>query len=403
MPKISWIAAAVTIAGLAGIPLVTGGVITAAATAAAVPAQIWVSPDGADSAAGTQGRQLRTLQQALNEAGPGTTIHLQPGVYSQNVITRTDGTPRQRIVIRGPSSGTATLFGTGHVVAIRNSYYTLEGFSVDGQQAIESEYPVPSWPGTEAGVAAFKSAVRDLAVNDKLVYIDSGSPAAGVTGTVINHMTLTGAGGECVRIRDNATRNVIENSVIRYCGMYPQPAQGEFTYHNGEGVYIGTSPKSTELANSADDRSSGNVVRDDTITTYGSECFDVKENAHGNTLAGSTCSANEEPAADSGSDIELRGYSNTVIGNRVGTSAGFGLKVASDTRGEDLGHNSMTGNVFTSDSGGALLDRSTARFGRICGNTVQSGSIGDFGRFGGWSRNCPAGSQPATAAENTGR
>jgi hypothetical protein len=392
------IASAVTAAVLASAALLPAGHAVAAS-----PAVLWVSPSGSDSATGTQAWPLRTLQQALDEAGPGTRIHLQAGSYSQDVTTRTDGTASQRIVIQGPSSGTATLSGTGHIVAIRNSYYTLEGFTIDGQPAIESIYPVATWPDTASGMASFKSQVSPLARNDKLIYIDSGSAAAGVTGTVVNHMTLTGSGGECVRIRNGATRNLIENSVIRYCGMYPDSAAGAFPYHNGEGVYIGTSPKSTGLADAADDESSGNVVRDDIITTYAAECFDVKENAHGNTLSGSTCAGNEEPSSDGGSDIELRGYLNTITGDQIGASTGYGIKVGSDTPSEDLGRNTLMGNTFTGESGGALSDRSTARFGRVCGNVVQSGGIGDFTRFPRYSGACPARGQPAAAAVKAGR
>ena len=91
-------------------------------------------------------------------------------------------------------------------------------------------------------IGKFKTSIASLVSNDRLIYVDSGSRLAGVTGTIIDHMTLTGAGGECVRIRDDATNNIVENSTIMYCGMYPQVIAGKFAYHNGEGVYIGTSP-----------------------------------------------------------------------------------------------------------------------------------------------------------------
>jgi hypothetical protein len=361
-----------------------------AAASAAAPTIIYVNPgSGVDSGPGTQADPLRTIQQAMNRAGPGTTIHLAAGSYDENVTTRTNGLPGARITVQGPTPGTATLYGTVHAMDIQNSYYTLKDFSIDGQQKIEARYPVSTWPTTTARVAAFDATVAPLAVNDRLVYIDSGSATTGVTGTIIKSMTLTGAGGECVRIRNNATGNVVQDSVIRYCGMYPVPEPGMYTYHNGEGVYIGTSPKSTGLVNSQDDESSGNLVTYDTITTYGTECLDVKENAHGNTLSDSVCMDNTEPTQYLGSDVELRGYANTVSANQVSTSLGYGLKIASDTPAEDLNRNIITGNTFVNQPAGALYDRSKAPAGQVCGNTVGAGStLGDFSKLPGWSAAC---------------
>jgi Protein of unknown function (DUF1565) len=386
MRTISRMFVPVAVAALAALAVAGGPT----AASAAAPATIYVnSARGADSGPGTQADPLRTIQQAMNRAGPGTVIHLAAGGYDENVTTRTSGRPGARITVEGPASGTATLYGTVRAMDIRNSYYTLADFSIDGQQKIEARYPVSTWPTTTARVGAFDATVAPLAVNDRLVYIDSGSATTGVTGTIIEKMTLTGAGGECVRIRNNATGNVVQNSVIRYCGMYPVPQPGQYTYHNGEGVYIGTSPKTTGLVNSRDDQSSGNLVANDTITTYGTECFDVKENAHSNTLTDSRCMDNTEPSRYQGSNVELRGYANTVSGNQVSTSLGYGLKIASDTRAEDLNRNIITDNTFASQPAGALHDRSRAPAGQVCGNAVGAGStLGDFSELPGWSARC---------------
>src|SRR5438270_5957889 len=106
--RIAICAAAAALAAVA-VPAVALGM------AAAAPAALYVNPvTGSDRAPGTLLAPLLTIQQALNEAGPGTVIHLAGGTYSQNVATRTDGTASQPIVIQGPSAGTATLFGTSH-------------------------------------------------------------------------------------------------------------------------------------------------------------------------------------------------------------------------------------------------------------------------------------------------
>ena len=108
-------------------------------------------------------------------------------------------------------------------------------------------------------------------------------------------MFLNGAGGECVRLRNNAHDNVITDSVIQYCGMYGKgDGDDRAEYHNGEGVYIGTSPKSDDQPMHDNDTSSHNVVTRNIIRTFGSECFNIKENAHDNVFEDNVCSGNAE-------------------------------------------------------------------------------------------------------------
>jgi Protein of unknown function (DUF1565) len=394
MHRISVISAAVAAAAMSLAALVALTVASAVITVSTV--NLYVNPvQGSAKAAGTQAAPLRTIQQAMDRARPGTVIHLAAGTYSENVVTRVDGLPGARIVVEGPASGQATLFGTSHVVAIKNSYYTLRGFAIDGQEQVENRYRPSAWPTQMLQIGEFKASVASLVSNDRLIYIDSGSALTGVTGTIIDRMTLTGAGGECIRIRDDSTNNIVENSTIRYCGMYPQDTAGIFTYHNGEGVYIGTSPKSIMLPGYQDDQSSGNLVTGDTITTYASECFDVKENSYRNVLSDSRCADNTEPVQDQGSNVELRGYANTVENDQLSTSAGYGLKIIADSAAEDLGRNNVMTNTFSGQPAGALYDKSGAPPGRACGNVVAPGSNpGDFTDHSIWLSPC-ASARPA--------
>ena len=131
-------------------------------------------------------------------------------------------------------------------------------------------------------------------------------------------MFLNGAGGECVRLRNNAHGNTIVDSVIQYCGMYGKgDGEERAEYHNGEGVYIGTSPESDDQPMSDNDTSSNNVVARNIIRTFGSECFNVKENAHDNVFEDNVCSGNAESAEFEGSNVELRGYANVVRNNEI--------------------------------------------------------------------------------------
>ena len=127
-------------------------------------------------------------------------------------------------------------------------------------------------------------------------------------------MFLTGSGGECVRFRNQTANGLVVNSVIQWCGMLGLGVEpDQYKYHNAEGVYIGTSPKSTTQPFYLNDTSNNIVVKDSTINTFGSECFEVKENAHHNRMENVDCGYNDEPLANQGSNVELRGDHNTVV------------------------------------------------------------------------------------------
>ena len=134
------------------------------------------------------------------------------------------------------------LYGTGRVFSIDHSWITLDGFTIDGQEQL-ADVPFPTdlrrsdackrRPGPGRGRPA-RLHRRRRAVAD-------------ITGITIINMFLNGAGGECVRLRNNAHDNLITDSVIQYCGMYGKgDGDDRATYHNGEGVYIGTSPESDD-------------------------------------------------------------------------------------------------------------------------------------------------------------
>jgi hypothetical protein len=343
--------------------------------------RIFVNPKASADGTGSSAAPLRTIQAALDRAGPGAVIHLEAGTYPAGGSTRHDGTANHPITIVGPAAGedptmatpagspTATVYGSGHVLNISNSYYRVEGFTINGQPALAGRIPAARWPaGSATAAQRFKVASASVVVNSRLIYIDGGAHRRGVVGTSVYRMTLTGAGGECLRVRSNAAQTSIIDSRIQWCGMFPVPQADGDDYHNGEGVYIGTSPKTVSLANHLDDRTSGTYVSADLIQTFGTECLDVKENSFGNVLTKSVCENNAEPTADYGSNLELRGWRNRITDNTIRASAGFGVKLESDRPGEDLGQNVITGNTLSGQAGAPLFDRSTAHQGPMCDN-----------------------------------
>jgi hypothetical protein len=186
-------------------------------------------------------------------------------------------------------------------------------------------------------------------------------------------------GGECIRLRNNAHDNVIADSVIQYCGLFGKKSDdgGRFEFHNGEGVYIGTSPKSDGQPMAENDTSSGNRVTGNIIRTFGSECFNVKENAHDNVFENNKCSGNVESTEFDGSNIELRGHDNIVRNNTISGSEGVSIKIKSDGEEYDKGGNVVEGNQISDVSGDAFQVESDAQQGQMCGNQVQSASLGE--------------------------
>jgi hypothetical protein len=338
--------------------------------------QLHVSPSGRDSNDGSAAAPLATIQAALEKATPGTVVNLAPGVYHEQPVTVRDGAPGAPITIKGPETGTdrsgryqAVLYGTGRIFNIDHSHITLDGFTIDGQEQLAT---VP-YPADLRTIDTFKQSVQDRVEDGRLIYIGSDEKSRDLTGITITNMFLNGAGGECVRLRNNAHGNTITDSVIQYCGMYGKgDDEDRAEYHNGEGVYIGTSPKSDDQPMHDNDTSSKNVVSRNVIRTFGSECFNIKENAHDNVFEDNACSANAESSEFEGSNVELRGYLNVVRNNQISDSAGYTIKIQSDGKKYDKGGNVVENNRLSGSAGATFKIKSDATQGRFCGNDVAA-------------------------------
>jgi hypothetical protein len=308
---------------------------------------------------------------------PGTTINIAPGTYYEELATVRDGLPNAPITLKGPETGKdrsgryqATVFGASRVVNIDNDYITLDGFTVDGQENLANT----PYPTDLAGIDAFKTSVQAQVSDSRLVYLGSADDVRDVTGVTIRNMFLNGGGGECVRLRNNSHGNTITDSVVQYCGMYGKGDNDKdrTEFHNGEGIYIGTSPKSDDQPMYENDGSSENTISNNVIRTFGSECLNVKENAHDNVFEGNVCSDNVESSDFDGSNIELRGFSNIVRNNVVRDSAGYGIKIQSDEDEYDKGGNALENNRISGSAAEPLKIKSISAQGQICGNVMTA-------------------------------
>ncbi len=170
-------------------------------------------------------------------------------------------------------------------------------------------------------------------------------------------------------MHNDANHNEISNSMIEDCGRLGEGNDvSSYKYHHGEGIYLGTSPSDTSQPMAADDATSYDVITGNHIETFGSECVDIKENAHDNVVSSNLCAFDDEPATFDGSNLEIRGYNNTVSNNLVSASRGYGLKLGTDTPAYNGHGNVIIANSFSSDASVAVLNKVSGSQGQTCAN-----------------------------------
>ena len=318
----------------------------------------YVDPDnGDDAAAGSSGSPLETIQEALERAQPGNTIHLDSGEYRQDVRTVRDGTASAPITITGPKDAVVTGGGRGRIVEVNHDNHVFQGFTINGLHGNEN---------------------RASGYRDKLLYAIGTEARDGVTGLKVMGMTLKNAGGECVRLRYFAQDNEIAGNTISDCGVYDFRFGGGGK--NGEGVYIGTAPEQwgengapTDHADKSDD----NHVHDNDIETNGNECVDIKESSSGNLVEDNTCTGQRDPNS---AGLDSRGSGNSFVGNTVYGNTGAGIRFGGDkdTDGTD---NDAYGNVIRDNKAGGIKFMAKPQ-GKVCGNTMSGNnggnSVGEF-------------------------
>lgn len=226
-------------------------------TAASFPAlgeahpSLWVSAS-ASGGDGSEQRPFGTIADALAKAGPGDVVLVGPGEYHGAIHSIRAGQAERPIRLIG--NGAKLIgdgFDEGRLLEITHDYITLERFELTGA--------------------------------DKLVWVQQ------ARGVRILGNTLSGAGGECVRINYMATYNEVGGNTISDCGKvnFTYPAGN---HKNGEGIYLGTAPEQTAAKNPTPDpdTTSFNWIHDNTVQTR-AECVDIKEAATANLVQANRC------------------------------------------------------------------------------------------------------------------
>lgn len=335
----------------------------------------YVSPDGRDSNAGTSDQTAwKTIQHALALAGPGATVRLAPGTYAEDLVSQRSGSADAPITITGPASAVLKGNGAARVFVITHDYLVLDGFTIDGRHG--------------------------NAYRDKLVYVLGTQPRRGVTGLAIRNMTLSNAGGECIRLRYFARGNQISHNRIGPCGRddFPRGTWGG-RGKNGEGIYIGTAPEQRGDGKNPTrdaDASLGNWIHHNVINTEGNECVDIKEAATANIVEYNDCTGQRDPNS---AGFDSRGSGNIFRYNVAVGNSGGGIRLggdgARDGTQNDVYYNEITSNA----AGGIKVER--APQGMVCGNTMRGNRGGDaFGSRG--KQINPTAACPASVARPVG-
>ncbi|PFG32354.1 DUF1565 domain-containing protein [Sanguibacter antarcticus] len=309
---------------------------------------LYVSPAGNEANTGTRHSPLASIQQAVDLAQPGSTVHLAPGTYLQDVVS---AAPDVRIV--GPSS--AVVQGTGEsraIVEIHHDGVELSGFTIDG---------LIGDPDQKEGY------------RKKLLYVISTTAGDGVDDLSVKNMTIRNAGEECVRLRYLITGAEIAYNTINDCGTW------DFRFADGgkvgEGIYLGTAPEQQGLNGAPDaqaDVSRDNWIHHNVIATQGNECVDIKENSTANLVERNDCSGQQDPNS---AGLDARGSGNTFRANYTHDNVGAGIRVGGDLATDGTANN-IYGNVIRSNAAGGIKFEATPQ-GRVCGNSMADNTGGD--------------------------
>jgi hypothetical protein len=241
------------------------------------------------------------LQAALDDAGPGTVIGLQPGVYEGQFVTTASGTERQPAMLCGPADAVLDGGGLkgGYVLHLDGAqHWVLSGFTVrNGQKGVMAD---------------------------------------GTTGTTISGLTVYGIGDEAVHLRRHSTDNLVTHNTISDTGL----RKPKF----GEGVYIGTAVSNwPDITDGEPDTSDRNRVVGNAIYATSSEAVDIKEGTTGGVVSGNQFDGSL--IADADSWVDVKGNEWTVSGNTGRHSPLDGFQT------HDVADGWGTRNVFTENTG----------------------------------------------------
>lgn len=260
-----------------------------------------------------RGNRYSSIQDAIDDAYAGDTIHVTPGRYLENLETVRDGVPGFPITITGPPSAIFSGGGDARSFEVHHSHIHITGLTLDGL-----------WDPDNPN--------KGSSYRDKLVYCIP-ETADYLTDIKIKPHAVGNSGGEAIRLKMVFDAEVGEFDVIDPTGVEDFWFDGDGK--NGEVVYIGTSPSQI------DRNPGGNVDRSHNVhvhhinnrSGYGhSELVNTKEGTHNILVENCTGYGAIYPE---GGSVNIQGSRSTVRYCDLSDNDGAGIRFGWATPHED--------------------------------------------------------------------
>ncbi|QLH82016.1 hypothetical protein [Halosimplex pelagicum] len=274
-----------------------------------------MDPDGSDSATGVENNPLATIQEGLDRAIAGDTVHVRSGTYLENLTTVRDGRAGNPITITGPPDAVFSGGGNSRSFEINHSHIHIRGMTFDGFH--DKDNP-DDW----------------RSYRDKMIYAQPTSPEY-LTGLVIKPHGVGNTYGEAIRIAMTEDSEIGEFELIAPTGR-EHYGPGDADGSNGEVVYIGTSPTQID-----EEPHNGNVDRSNNIHVHHidnsdghvhSELVNTKEGTHDILIEYCTDRGAEYLY---GAPMNIQGTKTTVRFCKLNKNKSSGVRLGWSTAHED--------------------------------------------------------------------
>ncbi|KZZ85595.1 right-handed parallel beta-helix repeat-containing protein [Bacillus sp. SJS] len=360
---------------------------------AVIETKLYVAPTGSDQSPGTIRQPLKTIQKAVDQSKPGTTIYVRKGTYKEQVMIKKSGLSSAPIIIQAYPKEKAILDGTGvkiswdnqGLVSIHNkSYITIDGLEIRNYKTKqEDSLPIGiSVSGSGKGIQLLRNHIHHIETQ----HPDGNAHGIAVYGTkapqaienvLISSNTLEDmklGWSEALAVNGNVTNFRIQDNVIRRTNNIGIDAIG----------FEGTSP------DDAFDQARNGLIRHNTVyqvSSYWNPAYGNEYTAGGIYVDGGkniTIEHNQVYKNDIGIEAasEHKGKSTSYITIRKNTiyenkSAGISIGGYDEERGNTI-NSTITENILykndteLQDSGQIYLQYN-ARQNRIENNTLVAG------------------------------
>jgi parallel beta-helix repeat protein len=183
-------------------------------------ADLYVSPGGADTNAGTQAAPFKTIARAAQAATPGVTVRVAPGTYEGGIKSTVSGTAEARIRFLSSTPGGAKIVPPATSASSiawenRGSYVDIEGFEVDGT-AVQA--------GTKWANGIYTAGSFSTIKNNHVHHIGKTLACAGSGGGIGSDSYYKGASND---VLGNAVHDVGPAACALFFGIYINTADSK--------------------------------------------------------------------------------------------------------------------------------------------------------------------------------